>query len=65
MKNQIAKSEPRFTKKLFNFFAEFDLFGEKVTFTYQGRDTYPTIPGITISLFILIVIAIFTVGKII
>lgn len=65
IKNQIAKSEPRFTKKLFNFFADLDLFGEKVTFTYQGRDTYPTLPGITISVFILIVIGIFTVGKII
>ena len=34
IKTQIAKSEPRFTKKVFNFFADLDLFGEKVTFTY-------------------------------
>ena len=51
--------------KIYNFFADFDLFGEKVSFTFKGRDTYPTIPGITISVFILIVIAIFTVGKVI
>jgi hypothetical protein len=65
IKNHIEKSEKKLSKKIFNFFADFDLFGEKVSFTYKGRDKFPTIPGITVSVFLLIVIAIFTVGKII
>ncbi len=40
-----------------------DLFGEKVNFTFKGRETFPTIPGMTVSVFLLIIIGIFAVNK--
>ena len=63
LRKSYAKSEPKISSRFYDFLADLDLFGEKVNFTFKGRETFPTIPGITVSVFLLIIIGIFAVNK--
>lgn len=53
--------------KMMNGFVSFlkarDLFGQAVTFNYKGEDTYNTLPGGLISLFIWLALIAYTILK--
>jgi hypothetical protein len=51
----------RFSKKLFNFMSGMDMFAEKVQLTYNGKDSFSTLPGIFVSVILLSVIVAFAV----
>ena len=51
----------RFSKKIYNFMSGFDMFAEKVQLTYDGKDSFSTMPGIFVSVILLAIIMAFAV----
>ncbi len=51
----------RFSKKFYNFMSGFDMFAEKVQLTYDGKDSFSTMPGIFVSVILLAIIMAFAV----
>jgi hypothetical protein len=58
-RRQYSRSEKKCSKKTFDFFSNFDLFGETVSLTFKGKETYTTLPGIFMSSLLLLLIGSF------
>ena len=65
LKRELKKRKKRWWRgeKLKSKFKEIDLYGEKVSLTYKGEQTFKTMPGAIVSVIVILVILAFSIYR--